>query len=1314
MTNWRPKHQKSGAILTRYPQPLALAYQTLLEALDAGRLAQALTSLHSLCEKTLTYCCILLDVEILRSTRKLTDIQRNSIKNIYLKRTMFGEKIDHLQQLTNGSGSTDLCKLFRRSGSAELLNVLEALNRAYKPAAHHSIIDEPFAVELLDKFLDPIVRVLARQEIFTEHELVLPCKDGRQTKLTGCHEVEYESTFDEEKVLITRNGGIVANAWPLLVVRRKGSLVRVYNLARIESAGREQVKLDYFDAFASERFSVISRSDESLFKSLNDLFGNLQIGPGRNYLDDFSDLRERIRDFSGRTWLFKDVNDFVNDLAGGQTFLILGKPGTGKSSFMVQHMKRTVADDPQISRGDYSYFFFRDGEHHRNRLTQWMKHVTDDLEAKTGISLRFGRKSFEPLPNDDVNKLMWLIQRIRDEDPDRAKSPIVFFVDGIDELQQEDIATFVDSINALRTIENVGLVLASREIRELDRIAGPLVKLRLEDDARNLQDLQFYAETRLPSWTEEEIAELISRTGCVFLYLSATIDDVLHDRLARGELSSLPGDLESYYDRIMRFRMPERFSYHGLVWEETGLRALALMIALQVRPTVEMLARYSGIGIEKLRRTLDLLRELLIIPSDRPSGYPQSEGSHETEGIRVFHKSFEDFLEKTNAPEIRRAHDRIVNHFLPMIREDRFNRPEPYFFYYYLRHLKITSRLEILSEVVHCKSQFRERVKFLLGGKKWPDEDSSWYSYFDEYPDCNGDSAMLLLLLSSYLREVVLEERSLALRVLLLRLTRLFPVWRTLTRFEHRDYGATSEVPLWHYQMLLMLASRAPLLARSWSMRLAFWREHGALIVLLDCGLKEIITGKLLDDIGSEGISPLDLGRELWNSILASPSHELKEFLEQASIDSAWNPTATEWKMTINVDEIVLTVENLGKLFSRDDEYVELLRDFLNRFAKDSPTAEAMRSGEMSDEAELPDEKTKLALMAAALCQLNPDDPVDIDLLTSFLTRSRFATGMRLLIASQLPEELQQLIIRNDALLNVLYSDYRTFVDKMLESGEYTWILDGDDDEELLPPLPPEFLKTVVPWLRKHIPTGIDELDSRIMEWIGAIEDPKHFLIALEFFLGIVRAENVPEALAKTAMAAYWKCVGIKEEEGTKPTYYNSTFFNKVSELLHGRYHDELMKLFVERVDYCLQSRAFIYQNYVKPKDHRLQPIKDALYNACVRDLKVFKTVRGKPVYANVFSIDLPDSGDFYLDRLCDDDENYAEELNERADKRYEEVVGQLLFGDLGRKTLLPSQCTQLNEIINNAFDCGWSTNELLNSILDAISSFQKRASVDA
>ena len=48
---------------------------------------------------------------------------------------------------------------------------------------------------------------------------------------------------------------------------------------------------------------------------------------------DFSGyIAERARDFTGREWVFKALDDWLADAEGTSFFLLTGKPGVGKSA----------------------------------------------------------------------------------------------------------------------------------------------------------------------------------------------------------------------------------------------------------------------------------------------------------------------------------------------------------------------------------------------------------------------------------------------------------------------------------------------------------------------------------------------------------------------------------------------------------------------------------------------------------------------------------------------------------------------------------------------------------------------------------------------------------------------------------------------------------------------------------------------------------------------------------------------------------------------------------------------------------------------
>jgi hypothetical protein len=453
---------------------------------------------------------------------------------------------------------------------------------------------------------------------------------------------------------------------------------------------------------------------------------------------DFSDYIKCCTDgFTGREWVFAEIDRWLTNPEAPQIFLLTGEPGIGKTAIAARltQFSNAVATPPagcvQVGHDFLSAVHFCSA-----RYGSWLApdnlarsvsaqlaarypafaeavapdlriHVEQHIGANLGTAVgaqitHYYAENAEVLFNNLVRlPLQALFQQ--GEPPES----LVILVDGLDEaLSYSGRPSIVRLLAACGDFPaRVRLLLTSRPV---DGVMAPFRALQpftlLAHMEQNQEDIQAYVCHRFE--TSEALREragdqtkfrrvtgsLVTRSGGNFLVVSKVLDGLERGELGLDNPESLPADLQNLYawflDRLVKEDMR--------TWRELYRPVLGSLAVAQEPVDAPTLCRWSGLKPRQITDALHDLRELL-----KPA----------LSGYRLYHESLTDFLTGDQAGAYRLVateyHQQIADYYRGELcpwSEVNWNQADDYGKRYLTAHLYALKDFDALYALVESQA----------------------------------------------------------------------------------------------------------------------------------------------------------------------------------------------------------------------------------------------------------------------------------------------------------------------------------------------------------------------------------------------------------------------------------------------------------------------------------------------------------------------------------------------------------------------------------------------------------------------------------
>ena len=355
-------------------------------------------------------------------------------------------------------------------------------------------------------------------------------------------------------------------------------------------------------------------------------------------IDCTPDIVTRVQSFTGRHWLFKDIEAWRTGDRKSRVFWLTGAPGTGKSAVAawLAHAGRSHVLAAQFCR--YNRRERRDplavirsiAFQLATRLPDYRRHLVGQPE----IGELGGKKAGELFDYLLANPLRYAI--------DGGRERLLIVIDALDETLEEGHSELLDLIaeDIEKLPDWIGLVVTSRP--------EPVIRRQLEafgihelasDDPRNLADVKQYAERWLqvcnldPESSTRTLDAVLKASEGNFLYLCQLRDAVENKWVDLADMGNLPRGLAGLYERYFKRQFPDVAAY-----ETDTLPLLEIILAARRPVPADEAAAILGWSGRQRARRVESLGSLF---------------TESKEGIAPFHKSIRDWLtdERTTGPD---------------------------------------------------------------------------------------------------------------------------------------------------------------------------------------------------------------------------------------------------------------------------------------------------------------------------------------------------------------------------------------------------------------------------------------------------------------------------------------------------------------------------------------------------------------------------------------------------------------------------------------------------------------------------------------
>jgi WD40 repeat protein len=347
-----------------------------------------------------------------------------------------------------------------------------------------------------------------------------------------------------------------------------------------------------------------------------------------------ADILKLLRDFTGREWVFDEVDGWLNDASGSKVFWITGAPGVGKSALAawVREHRREIA----------AFHFCDINSEEKRNPAKLVRSVVYQLSTQLPeYEARLGRLPLETIVQEYheaytlFDKL--LVQPLAENFPQPDRT-VVVLIDALDEAthqRQNEIVRFL-TLCASKTPTWLRFLVTSRPEPEIVASFGALSPYVLDTaKPENLQDLRAFLRAHLPGVTGKQTDAILERSEGVFLYVRHVVEAVQAGDLNLERLDEFPRGLGDVYQQFFQRQFGGDLGYY-----EEKITPLVQVILAAFEPlTFGLIQGLCDITTDtELGRRLNRLGAL----------FPTS-GETETDTIRPFHRSLCDWITSREA-----------------------------------------------------------------------------------------------------------------------------------------------------------------------------------------------------------------------------------------------------------------------------------------------------------------------------------------------------------------------------------------------------------------------------------------------------------------------------------------------------------------------------------------------------------------------------------------------------------------------------------------------------------------------------------------
>ncbi len=342
-----------------------------------------------------------------------------------------------------------------------------------------------------------------------------------------------------------------------------------------------------------------------------------------------ADIKKHLARFTGRQWVFDEIDSWLAKPKGSRVFWICGSPGVGKSAISVWlctflpevaafHMcvhGHTQKADPRQVVLSIAYQL-------STQLFDYQERLNTTLNLEKILAKSNPKTLFDSL----------IVQPLSQNFP-RPERMVLILIDALDEATENgrnELASFIAS-EADKLPDWMRLIITSRPEPEVTTPLQGLRPYQLDASRKeNKEDLRTYLQRELQPFAEEgkvpeqTLDTLLEKSEGLFLYADWVREELKKDNLSLGQVEEFPKGLGGIYLQFFERQFPD-----PKLFRDKYRAVLETVAAAREDPEVKFLCELFDWSDYEEDQTLDALGSL----------FPVEKGK-----IRPFHRSVIDWL----------------------------------------------------------------------------------------------------------------------------------------------------------------------------------------------------------------------------------------------------------------------------------------------------------------------------------------------------------------------------------------------------------------------------------------------------------------------------------------------------------------------------------------------------------------------------------------------------------------------------------------------------------------------------------------------